>query len=416
MNPRARYALSPYKKYYKEDKATGALAIGRGALFSLIRGKEEHVQIEDGRCTVLPSRTFRESITLRDYQEGIPELITARENGIIKLSTAYGKTIIALKVVSLLQQKCLVIVKDENIFTQFCHEVSRFFGDDYLGTIKGSSFKVGDITIATIQTLGNRIKEGKLSPDEFGLIIVDECHEFVTAKRAKTIQFFNAKYLYGMTATDRRTDGQGKAIYWLFGEKLVDRKLETVTPSVHIMQCHEHIWVDEYAEMIKNHVSNVNRNVSIVMAIQSEVSQNKKIIVLTKRVEHSQVLAEGLATAGVTGVHIIGSHLKKEDRKDLLLSLRAGSADFNVILGTFSMLSTGVDIPALDTLFIVGDLKSDVLAEQSAGRILRLFAGKTDPRIIDVHDMKNFVLLRQAKERLKFYKSMGWKISPYANK
>jgi superfamily II DNA or RNA helicase len=74
------------------------------------------------------------------------------------------------------------------------------------------------------------------------------------------------------------------------------------------------------------------------------------------------------------------------------------------------MLSTGTDIPALDTLIFAGDLRSDVLQEQSAGRILRLFRDKQHPKIIDFVDNKTGILNHQGKARIRWYKKQGWEI------
>ena len=107
-------------------------------------------------------------------------------------------------------------------------------------------------------------------------------------------------------------------------------------------------------------------------------------------------------------MHAISSGTGQRERIQLLSDLREGKSDFDVLLGTYSMLATGTDIPSLDTLVFAGDLKSDVLAQQAVGRILRLFKDKQSPKIIDVADFGNGIFLHQFKERRRFYKSQGW--------
>ena len=73
-----------------------------------------------------------------------------------------------------------------------------------------------------------------------------------------------------------------------------------------------------------------------------------------------------------------------------------------VILGTYKMASEGMDIPHLDTLFLISP-KSDI--EQSVGRILRLkVADRVNvPRVVDISD--TFSMFRnQESKRLAFYK------------
>ena len=92
-------------------------------------------------------------------------------------------------------------------------------------------------------------------------------------------------------------------------------------------------------------------------------------------------------------------------------SIRDGSLPFDCVVGTFSLLSAGTDFPSLDTLVFAGDVKSDILQEQSIGRVRRLFEGKKEPLIIDVQDSGNYVLARQAGERNKFYNAQGWAVT-----
>jgi superfamily II DNA or RNA helicase len=87
-----------------------------------------------------------------------------------------------------------------------------------------------------------------------------------------------------------------------------------------------------------------------------------------------------------------------------------GEYEFKAIFGTTSLLAVGFDLPALDTLIITGDIKSSVLTTQSAGRILRLFAGKPTPKILDLWDNKNQIFSRQFYERKKVYESKKWLI------
>ena len=84
------------------------------------------------------------------------------------------------------------------------------------------------------------------------------------------------------------------------------------------------------------------------------------------------------------------------------------SQEKDIILGTFSMASEGMDIPKLNTC-ILGSPKSDV--EQSVGRIFREKAcDRTHhPLIVDIID--DFSLFtKQAEKRQTLYRKMNFKI------
>ena len=159
INPRAKYAISEYIRYYQEDRRTGDLIIGRGNL-ERIRHYLERRQLQstfvDRRTLVGISKRKTSTITLRDYQQGIPDTLSRSSQGIIKLYTGYGKTLIALKVAELLQQKTLIIVPTAKIYDQFVQEYNKYFDSD-IGQIQGNKFDVKDITVAMVQTLKNRI-------------------------------------------------------------------------------------------------------------------------------------------------------------------------------------------------------------------------------------------------------------------
>jgi len=246
-----------------------------------------------------------------------------------------------------------------------------------------------------------------VSPTEYGLIIVDECHLFVTKKRMATIHHFAPKHLYGWTATGRRSDGQGPAINWLFGPTVIEAEVPRDVPTVWRVESPYKIWMREYAQMVDEQIAQPQRNALISKIVAAQLKEGRKVLVLTKRVEHARSLCEALNDPKA---HHLRSNADKDERAQIMASLKKDDADFNALFATFSLLSTGVDIPALDTLVIAGDLKSDVLVEQSAGRILRLLAGKPDTRVIDIADITNPIFKHQAKARRKLYEAKGWPI------
>ncbi|MBF0848903.1 DEAD/DEAH box helicase family protein, partial [Streptococcus danieliae] len=67
---------------------------------------------------------------------------------------------------------------------------------------------------ATIQTLSREEHLRKFAKDEFDYIIIDEVHKAGADSYKKVIDYFNPKFLLGMTATPERTDKQN--IYELF--------------------------------------------------------------------------------------------------------------------------------------------------------------------------------------------------------
>lgn len=415
-NPNAKFYLSKYVKYYQEDRGVGILAIGRGnwdRVKTLERRGRYKLRVEDRRIQRPLLDKVKSSIRLRPYQVGTTDKLIAQSGGILRADTGAGKTIMALDLFARLRQRTLIVVPKLDLVNQFKDEFEKYIKGATLGIIQGQTTTIGDLTIATIQSLRRRIADGKVDPDEFGAMIVDECHLTVPQKSRAVIQYFNPYYLYGMTATARRTDEQGEAIGFMYGEILADIKVSRAKPEVEIITNTSHIFIDEYYRMIDAMVNDWERNNLICDIIEREVPKGRKILVLTKRINHYETIKQMLDDRGVVHSKSIikfASNLKKEKRDKVLSGLRSGDLDFSVMVGTFSLLSTGIDVPALDTLIVAGDLKSDVLTEQSAGRILRLLDGK-DPKIIDIWDTNNYILKRQGKLRQEFYASQDWPLT-----
>lgn len=410
-NPKAKYALSPFIKYWKE-LADGTFIAPRGVLDRLQAYAEKTSQaldLKDERthAFILEDKA-PSAITLRDYQEGVTEIVSASDGGVAELGTAWGKTALGCKLIETLKQKTLIIVPKIDLANQWERELGLFLPDYSVGVISGKKMTIGDVTVATMQTLSRRVAADIMKKDEFGLVLVDEAHSFVSDIARRTIGHFTARYRYGLTASARRTDMQGEAIHFLFGPTLVKRELPRSAPHVVVVRNEEHIWVDEYAAMIEAQTQSAPRNRLIVSVLNAEIASGRRILVLTKRVEHYKVLQEMLNRQDA---YSVSSDMKRQERDELLTKLQV--EPFSVLFGTFPLLGTGISIPSLDTLVIAGDLKSDVLVQQSAGRILRLFEGKQDPRIIDIHDVNNGILKRQGNLRQKFYKENNWSIIQY---
>lgn len=405
--------MSPFVSYYGEDKQTGELILPRGIfqrLCDFCRNKGLPYEIEDRRSFGGNNHDpFAERqqtrIELRDYQQGIIEAILLQDQGIVRCDTGFGKSIVALKLYETLNVETLIIVPRSSLKATFEEDIKKFFGRGDLGL---------HVQVVTLQKLQRMVPE-ELSAfaNKFGAVFVDECHTTIPEKSRKVVQSFNAKHFYGLTATARRTDGQGAALNFVYGPILFEGILPREKPTVELKRFNGHILMGEYAEIIENQTTNKGRNAFIASIIHKETLEGRRVLVLTKRIQHGDLIMDDLrkiAPAAADQFLAIRSEGAAAARARELDDLRTGRRDFSVLLGTFSLLSTGVDIPSLDTLIIAGDLVSDVLSEQSIGRILRLFEGKKQPKVIDIVDEGNPILRRQGRAREKWYREMGWNV------
>lgn len=362
--------------------------------------KEELIEIN---CNLV----FNSNIELRDYQKNIIDdvLLHDYREGIFHMSTGSGKTIMMLEYIIQRGLTATILVPNTLVLRQIEKEAKKFY--NFLPSIIGDGEKkVGAVTISTFQSLFNNPGLLKQLSDNTSILMIDECHGVVSEEREKVIRQFRPKYLYGFSATLDREDGKAKAIQFYCGKVIARHEMTMMTPEVELRYSNIHIPALDYPEMVRLMTENESRNNLILGEIITELLNNRKILVLTKRVAHAELLFERLPRSPTT---VLISSDDKE-RNNTLSQLKSGEKEFNCVIGTTSLLSTGFDLPQLDTLILACDMRSSILTQQSVGRILRLFTNKSQPRIIDIVDSRNRFFLNQAKHRQLIYNRMGWKI------
>jgi superfamily II DNA or RNA helicase len=140
-----------------------------------------------------------------------------------------------------------------------------------------------------------------------------------------------------------------------------------------------------FAEVV-NILTRIPERNKILKKLISE-SSGKHILVLTDRREHAVWLKENIENSSL----YIGG--MKQDELEAATKAR-------VVVGTFSLAQEGLDIPTLDTVFLVTP-HSDV--KQAIGRIMR---GASRPVIWDIVDAWS-ILYSMWRKRLATYRELG---------
>jgi superfamily II DNA or RNA helicase len=136
-----------------------------------------------------------------------------------------------------------------------------------------------------------------------------------------------------------------------------------------------------------------------VELLTEAVLAGRKVLVLSKRINHLNRLEalfhrewrENKRGPSVSSGYYIGGMTEDE---------RYRSSLCQIVWATAQFASEGLDIPALDTLFLVTPL-GDV--EQATGRILRPYEGKKEPIVVDFRDDLVPLFEAYAHNREKLY-------------
>lgn len=361
---------------------------------------------------------------LRDYQEKIIKVYTDYvdtpicqgslqkcSGGILEVPCGKGKTIMALKIVSLLKKKTLILVHKEFLMNQWIERIEEFLPTATVGKIQGPVFDVkgNDIVIGMIQTLYDK----EYPPDAFscfGLTIIDEVHRIGSEQFSKTLFKTITPYMLGISATVERKDKLTKVLYMYIGDKIYseNRKDEDVV-SVRAIQYQsndaEFNEIDydfrgnpKYSSMIVKLCEYGPRSDFIVRILKDLIEENSEnqIMVLCHNRSLLSYLFEAIQHRKFASVGFYVGGMKQKNLQE--------TEGKNIVLATYAMAAEALDIKTLNTLVMVTP-KTDIT--QSVGRILR--EKHENPIIVDIVDGHE-LFQNQWKQRRRFYKKCNYRI------
>jgi superfamily II DNA or RNA helicase len=356
---------------------------------------------------------FHSKIKLNNLQEQIIEKCNNHDSGIIVSPPGSGKTILGLELITKKSQPAIILVHRKQIYDQWMERIQGFLGisKQDIGQISGSKKKIsGLITVAMIQSL---IKLPNLNAmgDDFGTVIIDECHHIPAKSFREVITNFNPSYIYGLTATPNRKYNDEKLIFLFIGDVICDAKNiedntnEIAKRSIQLIIRNTSLSVpynkdiDDFQILSKFIIFDSERNKLIADDVISNLKSNKKILILTERKDHVEVL--NIYLRSYCEVITITGDDSQSMRKLKLQQIKSGH--FQVLIATGQLLGEGLDLEELDYLFLVYPFSFEGKLIQYIGRILR---SEDSKYIYDYRDKNIEFLENQFKKRDKYYRKV----------
>ena len=177
----------------------------------------------------VPSPALRMRTVLRDYQEkALAAWQRAGRQGVIVLPTGAGKTLVALKAISMVGP-AIVIVPTLDLLEQWKARAEEEFGVQ-AGVYCGDEHRLGPVTIATYDTAYIRAAE---LGNRFALAVFDEAHHLPSPGYSTIAEMFACPARLGLTATYEREDGKEKDLVRLLGGKVFQLGVEALE-GVHL--------------------------------------------------------------------------------------------------------------------------------------------------------------------------------------
>ncbi|WP_323668900.1 TOTE conflict system archaeo-eukaryotic primase domain-containing protein [Aliarcobacter butzleri] len=339
------------------------------------------------------------TFNLRPEQNEAIKEIKKSDYSICVAPPGFGKTLLGAKIFEIRACTTLIVVNKNMLLNQWIERFVDYFGYNkkdigYLG--KGFNKLNGHIDVATMQSLKNDPK----IIENYSFVIVDECHHIPALTFEQIIKSFKGKYILGLSATPNRKDELQPILFQQLGEISYEyKKKKTHTNKLQIIRTQFVSNADNYATIINELCIDEDRNNLIVDIIKKNI--DRKILLLTDRIEHINVLENLLQKENIDYISVHGSLNKKEQVENMNLVKTK-----SLILATTSYFGEGIDFPHLNTILFATPISYYGRLIQYLGRIGR---GNQECLAIDFLDSKNAMLNSAYKKRLEGYKQMHYR-------
>ena len=340
-------------------------------------------------------------ITLREYQEKARDAVLAEWDAgtkatLVAAATGTGKTEMFLSILAAEQERgklgrAIIIAHRQELIYQPVERIMQNWPElAPAGIVMAGQNEVGArVIVATVQTLASNgridqiLKAGPVSH-----LVTDEAHHATSPTFLEVIKRLReanpALRILGVTATPRRTDGEGlKKVFESVAYRISIRdaiKLGALVPftavaielPVSLADVPEagDGWDDEATGTV---LSATNAQ-EIIIDSWKKYADNRQTIAFTASVAQAHSLARAFNEAGVPAAAADGT-THTDIRREILSGFKRG--EYKILVNCFLFVE-GVDLPETACILQIKPTKSDLTYVQMAGRGLRLAPGKTD--------------------------------------
>ncbi|MCF6140557.1 DUF3427 domain-containing protein [Flavobacterium sp. K77] len=264
------------------------------------------------------------------------------------------------------------------------------FGDLWVDGIEPNS---NEYVFASVQTLNNRLKEIKLSPEYYDFIIVDEVHHISASTYRPIINYFKPKVLLGLTATPERMDGEdiledfcNRIAAEIRLPEALNKKLLSpfqyfgITDSIDLTNVKWEKGKYVASELTSLYTKNDVRVGQVISNLEKYTNDinDVRAIGFCVTVEHAIFMTEKFNLAGLKAECLTRKNSSDRDR----IRAQFKKKEFNYLF-VVDIFNEGVDIPEIDTVLFLRPTESLTVFLQQLGRGLRLAEGKDCLTVLD---------------------------------
>lgn len=361
-------------------------------------------EIQDLR-PVLP---FKTDLTftgeLRPHQLEACDILTGladkdKLRGVLRAPARSGKTVLAIALACKLRLRTLILANTHPLCAQFYATCVGGENQPALTNAKTleadtgnppvvlaateDDFLNGDIVISTYQKFISEKGKERLAKiaSKFSLVIIDEVHKAPATTYMKVVANLNARCKLGLTATEGRKDGMNVLNNYVLGKRLHAIEVETLIPEIvfHETGLFPKTDYSNWTYYCRWLERQEDRTQQIIDRVIADVKDGKSVVIpciftsqiseLVRRIntEYGRTIAAEV----VGGPATKASKAKREETLD-----KARDGTIKVIVGTRSIIGTGVNVPLWEVLYWINPLSNPPNWVQEYSRILTPLKGK----------------------------------------
>lgn len=293
-------------------------------------------------------------------------------------------------------ERVLFVAHREEILNQAAQSFRNVRDSSEYGFFRGDEKTTGKpVIFASVATLGREeyLCEKYFAPDYFDYIVIDEFHHAVNEQYQRIVDYFQPKFLLGLTATPERMDG--KNIYEIcdynvpYEISLQEAINKGMLVPFHYYGIYDdtdysklHVVRGKYTEKELNetYIGNVHRHDLIYKHYCKYGSRQALGFCCSKA--HAEEMAREFSGRGIPSVAVYSDAKGEfsEDRSVAIEKLRSG--EIRVIFSV-DMFNEGVDITSVDMVMFLRPTESPIVFLQQLGRGLRRSTRKEYLNVLD---------------------------------
>lgn len=274
-------------------------------------------------------------------------------------------------------QRSLFIAHREELIIQAYEEINKFWPMQ-AGIVKGPVFEIDKkIVVASVQTLVNRLD--KIDPNTFQLVIVDECHHYVSPSYLKTVRHFQPKLMTAWTATPKRLDGislsnivQDIVFKYSIEDGIKDEflapveayQVRTPTDISRVKRTAGDFNQKELATKVDNELRN-----TLIVFKYKEYTPGRQAIAYCVDIDHAYNLRNQFRKEGISCETVVSDESRCPNRSEIVNAFQNGEID---VLTNVNILTEGFDYSDVGCVIMARPTQSETLYVQSIGRGTRL--------------------------------------------